>query len=204
MDAQKILVTLRERNAFLKGHFEVTPNLHSDEFLVRRTVLRDEELMLGMCAFIAYRFSRKDVECVIGPVRGGFKVAKGVARELSIMDNRAITPFPVNKDERDFYFDAGLEKHIRGKRALLVHDILHSGKSLRRTFELSRDAGVLIAGVAVLFNRPSNKPIYIGEIPEEIPEVYAVLDLRMKVWDPRTQICPMCLDGVELLKVVDD
>lgn len=81
----------------------------------------------------------------------------------------------------------GYDKHIKGKRCLIIEDIINSGATVVKTIDAVYRAGGHVAGVGCLCNRSG------GKVTAETlgsPELFSLLDLDMQMF-PEAD-CPIC------------
>ena len=71
-----------------------------------------------------------------------------------------------------------------GERTLVVEDVVTTGASAREVYELVREAGAEVLGVAALIDRSTEAVGF---------PLRAILRVQARTWDPVE--CPMCLRG---------
>lgn len=90
----------------------------------------------------------------------------------------------------------GYDKIVRGKRCLIVEDIINSGATVQKTKKAVEDAGGIVVGVGALCNRSG------GNVTAEtlgVPELFSLLDLEMKMY--KEDDCPICKEnGLESVR----
>lgn len=79
---------------------------------------------------------------------------------------------------------------IKGKRVLLVDDVLTTGRSIIETLDAIRQKGGDVAGVAVLIDRSAEDVSFAP---------YSVYKKEVENFDPRK--CPLCKTGIPLQKL---
>lgn len=80
-------------------------------------------------------------------------------------------------------------ENVRGKKVLVVEDILTTGGSAREAVNAVREAGGEVVGVGVLVNRGGVTAADLG-----VEKLEALLNVKMDAYEPAN--CPMCKDGV--------
>jgi orotate phosphoribosyltransferase len=87
----------------------------------------------------------------------------------------------------------GIKRHygeaVRGKRVLVVEDILTTGGSARATVNAVRGAGGEVVGVGALVNRGGVSAADLGT-----DKLEALLNVKLDAYDPA--VCPMCQAGM--------
>lgn len=174
---------LQERDALLRGHFQLASGRHGDTYIEKFKILQWPDLTEGLCVDIANRF-RGETNLVAGPTTGGVILSYETARQLGLRGVIA-----ERKDDgpgREFKrgFEVG-----PGDRVLVVDDILTTGGSIREVLDAVRERGAEVAGVAVMVDRSGGKTDF------GVP-FHACLTLSIASWLPAE--CPKCAEGVPL------
>ncbi len=81
----------------------------------------------------------------------------------------------------------GYDRHVTGKKCLIVEDIINSGETVRMTIDAVKRAGGEVLGVACLCNRSGKK---VSAETLIVPELVSLLDLDMKMF--KEEECPIC------------
>jgi orotate phosphoribosyltransferase len=168
---------LAQRGALLEGHFRLSSGRHSNRFVQKFRVLEDPVLLEVVARDIAERFRVLKPSIVVGAAVGGILLAYEVARQLG---TKAIF---VEKEN-------GIPTLRRGfvlepqDRALLVEDVVTTGRSLHETIAVVRDRGAEIVGIGIIVAR--------AEIDFAVP-TQVLLDLPLRSYDGAE--CPQCRAG---------
>ncbi len=89
-----------------------------------------------------------------------------------------------------FVLKRGYDDEVRGRKVLVVEDILTTGGSARRVVEATRAFGGEVVGVGVICNRGGVRPADLADAPK----LFAVVNLTLDTYDEAD--CPLCRDGV--------
>ncbi len=81
----------------------------------------------------------------------------------------------------------GYDKHVQGKRCLIVEDIINSGATVAKTREAVLRAGGEVVGVGCLCNRSGGK---VTANTLCVPELFSLLDVNMEMF--KEENCPVC------------
>ncbi len=174
-------------DAFLEGHFLLSSGLHSPYYLQCARVLQYPYYAEILCREIAERVkdSGIDVDLVIAPAIGGIIVSYETARHLDV---RGIFAERENGEltlRRGFFIR-------EGERALVVEDVVTTGKSTKETIEVVKNNGGVVVAVGSLVDR-SNGAVDFG-----VP-FFTLWRLDVPVYSPEE--CPICREGkVPLVK----
>ncbi len=182
-----LLERLRAIGALKDGHFLLASGRHSGQYVEKFDLLRRPAATSDACAEIARRFEGDGIAAVVGPTTGGVLIAFETARLLGVEAAYA---------ERSADGDPGREfrrgtRFAPGCRVLVVDDILTTGGSIRQTLAALEDHPVEVVGIAVLVDRSGGRASF-G------PRLDSLARLDIPTWEPVD--CPLCADGVPLVK----
>jgi orotate phosphoribosyltransferase len=181
---EQILEIFRESKALLEGHFQLTSGLHSSQYFQCARVLQYPKYLHLLAGEIAKHFQLSEIEVVISPAIGGVVVGTEVGRML-----RARTVFAERKDSK-MELRRGFEIR-QGERVLVVEDVVTTGGSVFEVVDIVSKARGVLAGVGYIVDR-SNGKIEFGA------KYFSVLQLDVVAHKPEE--CPMCAQGVEVIK----
>ncbi len=180
----RIFEIFEKAGALLKGHFLLSSGLHSDLYFEKFQVLQHPEYVEILCKELASLFRDDTIEVVVGPTTGGIIIAYEVAKNLK---TRSI--FAESEGEgRIFKRGFGLKK---GERALIVDDILTTGKSVKEVIDLVKKHDGEIIGIGVLLDRSG------GKVDFGYP-LRPLATTEVKNYSPDQ--CPLCGKGEPLVK----
>ncbi|MEO0141667.1 MAG: phosphoribosyltransferase family protein [candidate division WOR-3 bacterium] len=179
----EVLRELERRGALLRGHFLLTSGLHSDAYFEKFRVLESPDMTRKLLSLIADDVRKLSPEMIAGPTTGGILVAFALAEMLGLEAAYAELP-PDGSKGRVFRRDFP----IRGKRVLVVDDVMTTGGSVSDTIEAVRKEGGVVVGVGLLVDRSGGKDLGVP--------VLSALRLDMTAWRPEE--CPLCRDGVPI------
>lgn len=181
MDKMDVLGLLQEHGAVASGHFRLASGLHTPVYLQTALVLQYPHVAQKVAKALAGQFS-SPVDVVISTGLGSVVLGQEVARALK---KRAIFTERVN-GAMAFRRDFRLE---RGERALLVVDVLTTGRSNAEVTALSRAYGARVVGVAAMVDRSQ------GALSLNVP-VRSLIAYPLDAAPPDS--CPQCESGVPL------
>jgi len=186
MTQEEVMKLFDKSGAWLRGHFQLTSGLHSNQYLQCALVLQYPEHASALGALLARRLSEHSPApgAVVAPALGGILVAHEVARALGV---RGI--FAERQDGR-----LRLRRGFRiepGEPCFVVEDVMTTGGSTFETIEVVRQEGGRVTAAGCLIDRSSGKA-NLG-----IPTVsLAVLDIP--TYPP--EVCPLCRQGSPAVK----
>ena len=186
---QPILDILHETGAYLRGHFRLTSGLHSPEYVQCALVLQHPKYAERLGAQLAQalrRLTARDVVPVVSaPALGGLIVGHEVARALGARFVFA---------ERDSAGNMAIRRGFSiqpGEAAIVVEDVITTGKSTREVVEVLVKAGAEVVGAGSIIDRSG------GQADIGVPRV-ALLTLNVVAYLPED--CPLCKQGIPVVK----
>ncbi len=187
MTEEQIKEIFLKSNAFLEGHFLLSSGLHSPYYLQCARVLQYPEYAEILCKELAKRLKELEVDYdfVIAPAIGGIIVSYETARHLGV---RGIFAERVNGNltlRRGFEIE-------QGEKAIVVEDVVTTGKSTRETIEVVKRHGGEVVAVGSLVDRSG------GKVDFGVPFT-TLWRLEVPVYEPSS--CPLCKEGkIKLVK----
>ncbi|MEW6097538.1 MAG: orotate phosphoribosyltransferase [bacterium] len=179
-----IISLLLKTGGLLRGHFLLSSGLHSPQYLQCALVLQYPKRAAHLAQELAKKFSKEDVEVVIGPALGGIVIAYEVARAL---ETRALF---AERVEEKMQLRRGF-KINQGERVLVVEDVITTGGSVKEVIELVNKLGGVVVGVGALIDRSQGKT-NLG-----VP-LKTLANLNIETYSKET--CPLCNQGLPLVK----
>jgi orotate phosphoribosyltransferase len=178
---ERIKEIFLKTDAFLEGHFLLSSGLHSPYYLQCAKVLQYPEFAEELCKELARRINELGVEydLVIAPALGGIIVSYETSRHLGV---RGI--FAERVDGK-LTLRRGFEIKP-GERAVVVEDVVTTGKSTRETIEVVKQHGGEVVAVGSLVDRSG------GKVNFGVPFV-TLWRLEVPVFEPDS--CPLCEEG---------
>jgi len=198
IDLEKILA--RHGVMVTNSHVVYTSGKHGSEYFNKDALYPHTEVIKHLCEALAASFGDdgEKFEAVIGPVTGGIALSQWTAYALSEMWNQDVLAFYADRipgatpEEDQFVLKRGYDKLIKGKRTLVVEDVLTTGGSVRKVVNASRICGAQIMAVGALCNRGK---VTTGMISDP-PKLESLWNLDLKAYD--ADVCPFCKAGIPI------
>ena len=158
---------LRETDALMKGHFVLSPGLHSAEYLQCSKLTMYPEKLEILCKALVEKIEKKfnNIDIVASPAIGGIIVGYEVSRLLkkqNVFVERVNQIFELRRN-----FD------VRNKKVLIVEDVITTGKSSLECAACLIDEGAEVIGYSSIIDRSEGKSLIkdsiISLIKFEIP-----------------------------------
>lgn len=177
----EFLDIFKRQGALLEGHFVLSSGLHSARYLQCARVLMDTKIASDLGSRLAGQLEARGVvpDVVIAPALGGIVVGHEVARGFgcrSLFTEREVAGMTLR---RGFTLEPG-------EKAVVVEDVVTTGKSTREVMAVVEAAGARVIGVGSLVDRSSGQAGF--EVPFE-----ALLRIAVDTWDASS--CPLCAAG---------
>lgn len=192
MNEDKVLEIYQKTGGFRSGHFVFVSGLHASTYINKNAVYPYTNLVSDICRGIAERFAHKGIEVVVGPATGGIILSQWVAHHLAQIENRLVQSVYADKDGEGFVIKRGYEDVAKGKKALVVEDLVTTGGSLRKVIEETRRVGADVVGAVVVVNRGNVTIEAVGNPPEFV----SMLTVQMDQWP--AEACDLCRRAIPI------
>ena len=159
---------LKETEALMEGHFILSSGLRSDKYVQCAKLLMYPQRAEKVCKSLADKIKNSKIvfDIVISPAIGGILAGYEVARHLGV------PTFFTERVDGKFTFRRGFELD-KYKNALIVEDVITTGKSSLECAATIQEFGGVIAGYACIIDRSGDelliKDKIISQIKLEIP-----------------------------------
>lgn len=170
----------------LDRHFVYKSGKHGSGYINPDIIFSDLRLASDLAALLALPFAGK-VDTVASPATGG--VALTVLSGKALLDQGAdVAAIWADKKGDDFAFErAGFVGHLRGKRVLIVEDLLTTGGSVERVCRQAEKHGAEIVAVSAICNRGGVSASDLG-----VPRLESLANVRFEAVDQA--VCPLCAE----------
>jgi len=188
---REILEIFQKRGALLSGHFRLSSGLHSGKYLQCALVLQYPNLAEKLCSQLTTEFKLRGskIDAVVSPAIGGIIVGQEVAKVLGC---RALF---CEREEGKMKLRRGF-KIGKGKRVLIVEDVITTGGSVKEIIEIVKGMGGEVEGIGVIVDR--SKPSFSDELATLNLPLKSLLRINIETYSPRD--CPICKEGIPLEK----
>lgn len=183
----EVQALLEESGAYQGGHFELSSGRHSPGYVQCALLLQDPARARRVGRGLARLLASLRPETVVSPALGGVVIGHEVAAALGVPFR-----FTERKDgemslRRGFGFRGG-------ERAVIVEDVVTTGKSTREAAAVVEGAGAKVLAVGSIVDRTGRGGGGTGadRQPFDVP-FFHLLALDLPTWT--TEECPLCRDG---------
>lgn len=154
MHMADVLDILKKTGAVLEGHFIGVSGKHLSVYINKNLILLHTGYASELCEGIAQKALEWKPDIVVAPATGGIALSQWTAHHLSKLSGREVLSVYTEKvDEIQSLSKRGYDGIVRGKKVLVVEDIINTGKSIKEVVEAVRIAGGEPVGAIGLVNR---------------------------------------------------
>jgi orotate phosphoribosyltransferase len=176
------------------SHFVYSSGRHSSVYINKDALYLYPKTISSLCRLMAQPYDAGQIDVVVGPVLGGIVLSQWVAHHLNAARSSGETlaiyaEKGADGADKSFFFGRGYDKHIPGKRILVVEDVLTTGGSARQVIELARQHGGNVIGLSALCNRGNVQPSDVGDVP-----IHTLVTINLDTYAEAE--CPFCQQHV--------
>jgi len=204
MTSEEVLDIFKQTGGYIAdSHIVYTSGKHGSAYLNKDAIYPHTAEVSILCRAIAEQFKGKGVEVVAAPALGGIVLMQWVAHHLSEIEGREVlgvytekTPPspPLGKGGMggsDQIFTRGYDAHVKGKKVLVVEDLLTTGGSVYKVVQSVVKAGGTVIAAAALVNRGQVTSHHVGDVP-----LFTLASVSLDAWDEPD--CPLCQQGMPI------
>jgi orotate phosphoribosyltransferase len=194
MTEQEFLEILKQTGGYISdSHIVATSGKHINTYLNKDAIYPHTRAVSAVCKAIAETYADDNIEAVVGPSLGGIILSQWTAYHLSEITGRDVLGIYTEKNEaKDQILTRDYDALVKGKRVLVVEDILTTGGSLAKVVHTVKAAGGTVIAACAMVNRDPDK---IDDAVIGAP-LKTLAALRLPAWDETD--CPMCKNGVPI------
>lgn len=177
----EVLQALKDADAVLSGHFQLTSGRHSDTYVQCARILEDPALTTRLAAAMVAQLSERQFDLVAAPAVGGIIIGFAVAQALGVKFIFTERQGGAMVLRRGFEIPAGAS-------VLVVEDVVTTGGSVAEVINLVVEAGGVPTVVTSIIDRGGSKAFELELVP--------LLQLQVESWEPES--CGLCAADVPL------
>ncbi len=172
-----------DHGALLRGHFLLSSGLHSDRYLQCALILAHPASAQELGRALAEKLALQP-DLVVSPAMGGLMIGHEVARALGVRHYFTERVDGVMALRRGFALKPG-------ERAVVIEDVVTTGKSTKEVFAVLRAAGAAVIGAGSIVDRSE------GGAGLGVP-YSALWAVSVPAWTAGA--CPLCAAGTPAVK----
>ena len=187
MSERLTLEELTQCGAHQQGHFLLSSGLHSGHYLQCALYLAHPRraARAGQLLADSIRDAGLEPQIIIAPAMGGLIIGHEIARALEL-------PFMfTERDEGEMVLKRGFGI-APGQTAVVVEDVVTTGRSTREVISILEGLGADVLGVASIINRSGSSEPF-SPLPSR-----ALLDVDFPTWP--ADDCALCRDDIPVAK----
>ncbi len=133
-------------------------------------------------------------DVVLAPAIGAVILGLLIAQHLTETQGHPVLSVYAEKATTGdgFVIKRGYDQLIRGRKVLVVEDIVNTGGSLLQVIKTARSLGAEVAGAVALCNRGRITPAEL----DNIPWLKSLVSIDLEAWEPSE--CPLCAKGIAI------
>jgi orotate phosphoribosyltransferase len=146
---------LREAEALLENdHFVSANGHHSSGWIDKDAINPHASAVSELCQMLAQTITPFQGDILCGPAQGGLIVALWTSFHATL-PGVFVERGPAEKGELTgrFTFRRGYDHWVKGKRVVIVDDVVNTGHSVLQTITAVENAGGIVAGIACYVDR---------------------------------------------------
>lgn len=182
----EVLEILKNAGAILTNdHFVGTSGAHFDTYINKDFLYPHTGETSRIGELFAEKYKDQNIEVVVGPAMGGVILSQWTAHHLSKITGKEVLGIYTEKSEGvGQIFTRGYDQFVKGKRVLVVEDIITTGGSIEKTMQVVKDAGGdLVAACAMV---KKTKDLDFESLAELFVETH------------EAEKCPLCKNNVPI------
>lgn len=173
---------LEQNNGLLRGHFCLTSGLHSDTYFQCAKLYENPKVVETLGSELAKKLADVEFDTIVSPAIGamiiGYETAKQAGKRFLFVERKD----GVLQLRRDY-------RLAKGEKVIILEDVITTARTINETKVAIEGFEPEIIGVASIVDRTCGKTDY---------DITALLQVNPVTYDPET--CPLCAEGVELVK----
>ncbi len=191
----QVLNLLKKSGSIFQGHFVFTSGKHAPRYIDKMALFAHPTLTSRMGKIFAEKYKDKNIDVVVAPALGGIILSTWVAYHLSKLAKKDILGIYTEKTpDKEQIFTRGYDKHVKGKRVLVVEDNVTTGGSVAKVVAAVVAAGGKVVEVCSMTNINPNPSLITDKV---IGAKYSSLtELPVVLYDEDK--CPLCRENVSV------
>lgn len=190
----EVLEILKKTNTINdNSHFVYTHGKHAKSYVNKDALYPHTKYTSRIAEIIAQKYKEAPIDIVVGPSLGGIILSQWTAHHLSLLKNKEVLSIYTEKTpEKDQIFTRGFDKIVKGKKVLIVEDIVTTGGSVKKVINsVIKSEGEVIAVCSIVNKDPDHiDPAFIGA-----PYTY-LTTYDTQVYDEKE--CPLCEQNIPI------
>ena len=157
-DALQVLI--ESRALLLNDHFVYVSGDHGSGWIDKDVIYPHTERISELARLLSLRIKHLKAEVILGPATGGLVLSQWLAHHLGVLSAFAEHDDQfrhLHSTEHSMRPPFVLKRHynqlVKGRRIVVVDDIVNTGHSIRQTVEVAREAGANVVACGAICTR---------------------------------------------------
>ena len=178
MDVRK---ELEAKGCLYTGHFVGTSGKHLAGYCNLDPIFPHVDIVSQIALEMVRPYAKKQVDTVISPATGAIPLSQWGAFHLGQLTGKTILGVWADKAKPDgFAFErSGFLEAVRGKRVIILEDMINQMFSIRKVVDLVKKSGGELIGVGAIAANRGVSAEAIGT-----PQLVKLCDIQFDVWTP--------------------
>lgn len=196
MTESEIMEKLEEVGAVIRQtHVVYTSGRHGSAYFNKDAIYPHSELTELVTGSMAKCCAPWGVQTVVAPALGGIVLSQWVGHHLSHLLSKPVAAVYAEKEGDGFALRRGYDSYVKGKKVVILEDVVTTGGSLKKVLDCVNSAGGEVVGASVLCNRGNLQAGDLG-----VPKLASLINLNFDTWEAAD--CPLCDKGVSVNRKV--
>ena len=178
----EVLNLLEQAEGVLHGHFCLTSGLHSDIYFQCAKLYQYPEITSELGKRLAEKLSDIEFDTIVAPAIGaviiGYETAKNAKKRNLFVERKD----GVMQLRRGYTLK-------KGEKVVIIADVITTARTIKETMEAIKEYEPEVVAVGCIVDRTKGKTEY---------NIKSLLQIDPVVYDPND--CPLCREGIELVK----
>ena len=201
---------LQETGAVITDtHVVYSSGRHGSTYINKDAVYPHTQKASLLGQIMAWHFVEQEIDAVVAPAIGGIIFGHWTAHHLSLLREKSVAGVFAEKEMTEaqlaqpegqvklvyetgnFVIKRGYDRFVRGKKVLVVEDVLTTGGSAQKVIKLVKSLGGNVVGLGVISNRGNLRPEQM-----EVQTIHSLVDMDFESWS--AEECKLCRDKVPI------
>lgn len=178
----EVLNLLEQAEGVLHGHFCLTSGLHSGIYFQCAKLYQYPEITSELGKRLAEKLSDIEFDTIVAPAIGaviiGYETAKNAKKRNLFVERKD----GVMQLRRGYTLK-------KGEKVVIIEDVITTARTIKETMEAIKEYEPEVVAVGCIVDRTKGKTEY---------NIKSLLQIDPVVYDPND--CPLCREGIELVK----
>ena len=175
------------------SHFVGTSGRHMPTYINKDLLISNTKYASYIGKLFAEKFKNMRIEVVVAPAVAAIALSQWTAFYLSKIYKKEVLALYTEKTaDNNQIFKRGYDKMVKGRRVLLVEDVVTTGSSIKKVVRTVKRAGGRVIAASAIINRSPNN---VDSVKLGFP--FSAL-CKYKIESYESSRCPLCKKGIPI------